>query len=485
MIFMVCSFIKEILSMKGMKKKQTVLTVFNVGDRLGENEVKKYLLVLILACLPTLCLSQGEESQERRVKPVLSNSVYRPINEAQQAMQAGDYTKALQVLDELLERGDRLKAYDRAKIFHLKTIAFIQQQDYAKAATSSESALAINALELEAEKEMRYNLVNIYLILESYDQALAHLEIWIATYDDLDAQACFTAAQLYLTVEKIPEAQHYGEMGLAKHQANSDEPPRENWYRLMLSIYGHQKNYQQAALIAEQLLSFWPDKLEYYHQLSGLYQQLDRQKEAWAVLDIAYHNALLNKASDHERLLQMHRYFAYPHRGARIFTQAMESEIVTASEDHWESLANARLQARQWQLAESALSQAAALSDTGKHWLRLCQSAFQDERWQQSQQYCHSALDKGDLGSDEGSAWQLLAMINFNTSQYQSAMRYFERCSNHADTGKDCQDLLQHVTDLVAAAEAEAERVQEQARLAEERRHNRDQLIDQALLLGE
>ena len=216
-------------------------------------KISSFVLWLLLLLTFHPGLTQEENTRERRVKSVLSNSVYRPVNEAQQALQSGDYPKSLQILDELLARGERLKAYDRAKIFHLQTVIYLQQQDYAKAAASSESALSLMVLEPEAEKEIRYNLVNIYFILERYNQALAHLETWIATYDDLNPQACFVAAQLYLTVEKMPEAQHYGEMGLTKHQADAGEPPRENWYRLMLSIYGQQKKYQQAANIAEQL----------------------------------------------------------------------------------------------------------------------------------------------------------------------------------------------------------------------------------------
>lgn len=441
--------------------------------------------LILLLIIPAVVWAQNEQNNERRAKPVLSNSVYRPINKAQEAMQDGNYTAAIEIFDELLARSDRLTDYDQAKVLQMKTIAYIQQQDYVNATASSEAALDIDALELEAGKELRYNLVNMYFILERYQQALQHLEIWINTYSELEPQVCFTAAQLYLSVENLDRAQYYGELGREKHEADPDFVPQENWYRLMLSIYGRKKDYDKAAEIAEALIGFWPDKLEYYHQLSGLYQQLERHKEALSVLVVAYRNTLLKSSDDYARMLQMHRYFGYPYRGAVFYDQAINSNIVAAEEESWEDLANAWLQSRQWSLAEAALNEAAVLSDSGKHWLRLCQSTFQDERWQQSLHYCQNALDKGGLEKEESTALQLLAMINFSTNDYENAIRYFDRCATQVATHRDCNDWLEHVKNLVTIAEEEKQFAERQSRLEEERRNNRENLIDQALLMKE
>ena len=439
----------------------------------------------LLAGLFTGVVAQDNQQQERRAKPILSNSVYRPINQAQQAIQEGDYQKALDELNNLLARGDRLKDYDKAKTLQMLTIVYIHQQDYPKAVESSIEALAVNALELEAQIEMRYNLVSMLFVLERYDEALQQLEIWIAETPELDAQANFTAAQLYLTVDRLPEAQRFAETGMALHRADMATPPKENWYRLLLSIYGQQKNYKKAATLAEQLLSFWPAKLEYYNQLSGLYQQLERQKEAWAILDIAFHNQLLTKQEDYVRLLQLHRFFGYPSRGGMIFQQAMTTEIVEETEEQWENLANAWLQSRQWQRAEAALAEAAQRSDTGKHWVRLCQTTLQDERWQDSHQYCQHALEKGGLKEEKASTWQLMAMVNFSMNNYAEAIHYFKKCSENLSTKQYCEEWLNHVNNVVTVAEQQRLRAEELERQAQQRRQNRDSMINQALLMIE
>ncbi len=63
-------------------------------------------LTVLFLILAANSFAQDDQKQERRAKPILSNSVYRPINQAQEAMQEGDYAKALAVLDDLLARGD-------------------------------------------------------------------------------------------------------------------------------------------------------------------------------------------------------------------------------------------------------------------------------------------------------------------------------------------------------------------------------------------
>ena len=442
-------------------------------------------ITLVGICGVRMVQAQDNDATERRAKPVLSNNIYRNMNKVQEAIQAEDYATALSELDALLARGDRLQGYDRAKTLHLKTIVFIRQENYPQAVTTCKQAIATRALELTTEQDLRYTLVRMLFVLERYDEALQELETWLAEIEGLSAEAAFTAAQLYLTLDKLPQAQQYAEQGMALHQAEADVAPRENWYRMLLSIYGRQKNYQQAIVIAEQTLSFWPDKLEYYHQLSGLYQQIDQQKRAWAILDIAYHNDLFTDANDYNRLLQMHRYFAYPQRGARIFATAMENSYVDKNSDNWESLANAWLQARQWQQAESALVAAAQLSDNGERWLRLCQIAFQNQQWQQSLNYCNNALDQGGLAEDRGTVWQLMAQVNYTLDNYTTAAGLLEKCSEVGLTQQDCQSRLEHVKKVIAFKAAEKAHADEQVRQLEERRLNRDTLIDSALLMTE
>lgn len=450
----------------------------------------RFQFIIVLFALVYACLSisssvygQEQQSQERRAKPILSNSVYRPINKAQEAMQSQDYATALSVLDDLLARGDKLKGYDRAKTLHLKTIMYIQQEKYVEAVESATQAIAVDALELETQRNLRYNLVSMLFVLERYPEAIEQLELWLGETQQLDAQANFTAAQLYLTVNKLDTARRYAEQGLQLHQADTAATPKENWYRLLLSIYGQLELYEQAANLAETIVGLWPAKFEYYQQLVGLYQQLDRQQEAWAMLSIAHRNALFEREDNYLRLLQMHRFLSYPYRGADIFQQNIDAGVIQPTEDNWEALANAWMQARQWQAAETSLQTAAQLSDEGQHWLRLCQIAFQDERWQQSLDYCNKAVAKGELGDKLATAWQLLAMIHYSTDDYQAAADYLVKCKAETTTQKDCGQHLALVNNLIAFERDKRIREEQEARRAEERQRQRDSMIEKAILM--
>jgi tetratricopeptide (TPR) repeat protein len=141
-------------------------------------------------------------------------------------------------------------------------------------------------------------------------------------------------------------------------RSQPDRQPKESWFQLLASIYLQQRNYRAASPVLEQAVSYWPHRLTYYIQLSAVYQEMDRQADAFSILSIAQYNNLLKKESDINRLVQLYRYFDHPYKGAKIYKDAMNRKLIKLNEKNWESVANAWLQAREWRLAEESLKNA-------------------------------------------------------------------------------------------------------------------------------
>lgn len=448
-----------------------------------ENIVRAILVGIVFGLIITpWCAAQEKSGDERRSKPVLSNAMYRPITKAQNAMQEKDYDAAIEILDSLLAKGDRLKGYDKAKTLHLKCIAYIEQGDYAKALPVALQAIDVDALELEAQQALRYNVVNMLFVLERYQEAVQQLELWFDEIETPDAQSHFIAAQLYLSVNQMNEAIHHAEIGMGMHQANITQEANENWYRLLLSLYGQVKQYNKAATVAEQMVSLWPAEFEYYQQLTGLYQQLERMEEAWAIFDMAYQNNLFGHVDDYRRILIMHRFLGYPYRGATLFKNHASTNEVDLPEEDWELLSNAWMQARQWHEAEQTLKNAARVSTTGKHWMVLCQTTLQEERWQDALNYCEFALEKGGLKDDEADAWQLKGIAKASLKQYDDALTNFKRCAEFEETRKDCRAWVASINSQVDYLTAQKLRREQEAASDEKRRNERDKFIQRALL---
>ena len=412
---------------------------------------------------------------------LLSMSVYKGMTAVQEALQNEEYDVALDKLNTLLARGDRLKKYDRAKVLEMIASVRMAQEKYPQAITNAEQALQLGVLEDTSVAQLHQRLFYLYLFQENYDKAIENVEIWFKLEPNPDIQSYFTAAQIYAMAEKMDQALRYALKGMHRLEGMPDLEPRESWFQLLASIYLQSKNYKQAAEVLEHALVLWPHKDTWYLQLSGVYQELNRQQDALSILAIAYRNGLLDKESDISRLAQMYRYFEYPYKGALILSEAIKHQQIKSNETNWEQTANAFLQAREWLRAETSLKKAAKLSNSGIHWLRLCQTSFQDERWTDSQRYCSEALKKGELGKEEGTAWYLLGLGRYYENNVAEAKKAFDRCSRWDATQNDCEIWAARLTKILVDKEEELELKKRQQQGTEKRRQELQAKIEKAL----
>lgn len=371
--------------------------------------------------------AQDGERERHRVNQILSQAVYKIVSQAREAMDQNNHNEARTMLDNLLATRDNLSDFEKASAHQLLSYVHVNREDYPAAVSASESAIALAALDHYTELELRYNLVQLYSVLEQYDKSLQHLNIWFQQAENPGARAYFSAAQIYAVTEQFERALDYALQGMNKHKA-ADSEPRESWYRLLLAIHLQQKNFRAAIPLLEEMVGYWPTQVQYYQQLSGLYQEFERHRDALAALSLAYQNTLLENGNDIKRLADLYRFNDYPYKGAVILQAALDNRLVPNEADNWQTLANAWLQAREWQRGDRALRQAAQLAPTGETWLLLCQTAFQDERWPDAEGYCEQALDKGGL-DNTADAWQLLARSRHQQDDVPGALAAFKECA--------------------------------------------------------
>lgn len=423
-----------------------------------------------------------DNRRDRRHNQTLSTSLSRALYEVQESLLNEHYNQALEKLGFMLSRDDDLKRYDKAKMLEMLTVAHMGLEQYRQAADAAEQALRLDVLESASHNQLHQRLFYLYFFLEDYAKAIGHIEVWFELEQNPDIQSHFTAAQIYALAGQMDKALSFALKGMDLLRNSPERKPRENWYQLLVSIYLKDKNYQDVAGILEGALSLWPQRKDYYLQLSAVYRELNRERESLAILSIAYQNHLLNREFDLDRLLQLYRYFDYPFKGAVIFSKALEKKNIKPDEKHWQALANAWLQARERSWAEAAFQQAAGLADIGNHWLRLCQIAFQDERWTDSRHYCEAALKKGGLEEEEGVAWYLIALGRYYENRLVEAKEVFERCMNWSATRQDCEQWHAHLTQVLRNRKEELERVWQENMENEERRRQLRKQVEKALI---
>lgn len=425
---------------------------------------------------------RDESGSKRHRSQTLSRSVSRDMFEVQEALLDEQYDLALVTLTAMLSRDGGLSGYDKAKILEMMTFAHMSLEHYRRAAQAAERAIRLDALEESSRNQLYQRLFYLYYFLDEYPKAIEYIGKWFGVEPNPDIQSFFTAAQIYALSEDMGNALRFALKGMEILKSAPARKPREGWYQLLISIYFNTRRFAEAADVLEQALSLWPQRTDYYLQLSAVYQELNRGRESLAILSVAYQNNLLNKESDLDRLLQFYRYFDYPFKGASIFGSGLQQEMITSNEKNWQEIANAWMQAREWAQAEAALQQAAGLSDTGKHWFRLCQITYQEERWTDSQRYCRAALDKGGLEEAQGAAWYLLALGKYYQNETLEAKELFKRCMDWASTQNDCAHWYAYLTQALSDREEESERIRRENMENEERRRQLQKEIEKAAM---
>src|SRR5690606_10855741 len=88
------------------------------------------------------------------------------------------------------------------------------------------------------------------------------------------------------------------------------------------------KELEPAAEVLAQLISNWPDKVDYWEQLSYVLMELGREADSLAVYSIAYQKGLLTTEAKINNLVSYYLYRESPYEAAQILDKAIQDGVV-------------------------------------------------------------------------------------------------------------------------------------------------------------
>ncbi|RMF20781.1 MAG: hypothetical protein D6760_10790 [Deltaproteobacteria bacterium] len=315
------------------------------------------------------------------------------------------------------------------------------QERYAEAAGAFERCLALEALPEGAQLNTQYNLAQLYLAMERFDDAIRTLKDWFARAENPAPSAYYLLAAAYMQSGRSDLA-----LEPARKAVENSADPKEPWLQLLLALYLERKDYQRARTLLERLVARFPKKT-YWLQLSAVYAELGREKDTLAVMQIAYQKNLLDKDSELRNLARMYLYHEIPYRAARVLEKGLADGIVEPDAKAWELLADAWLSAREYDKAIEPLRRAAKLSDDGKFYLRLGRLFMERQEWKDAAQSIEAALEKKKL-DERGKAWVLLGIARFSAGDRAGARRAFEKARTFEDGAAEAERWLAHLDRL-------------------------------------
>ncbi len=355
-----------------------------------------------------------------------SASVQPYLLRLQRAFEETDYARAEEALNDLLSRRG-LKDYDYATAHFYRGQIRAQDQRVAEALQDLEQAISRSqGLKCSDLQQARYNTGLLHLSEERYDQALRYLETWLAEEPSPGANDYYTISTAYARVRRFDDA-----IRLIEQAISIATEPTKGHYQLANYLYSETNQIQKRREVLETLVSVWPDDRLSWIGLQGIYSQLNLEREAFSVLQLAYRAGLLEKETEIKALAQNYGFYGDPYRGAQILEREISAGTVPDSVENLETLGNLWLQAREAKRAQNALERAQRKSDDGDIAFRLAQTFAAQEEWDGVVNFATRAINKGGLGSDIGQAWVLKGSGEYYQGDRDTAVETFERAKNY------------------------------------------------------
>ncbi len=386
-------------------------------------------VVAPLALVAAFVLAQPVAAANYTVDPRTG----KKLTQAIELLQAEDYAGAAKVLKSF--NLNRLNDYEQALVQQTSGYVAASQENFAEAASRFDAALDLEALPEGAQVSTRFNLAQIYMMLERWDDAIATFNKWFQEVETPNSIGFYMLAVAYYQSGDLESA-----FEPATKSVEMATTPKEARIRLLLALYMEKKQYKQALPLVERLVSLYPKK-PYWMQLSAIYAEIGEDSKALASQQLAYQEGFLTEDKELRRLAQMYLFHDLPFRAATVLDKAIEEEKVESDTKALELLGNCWLAAREYDRALGPLERAAEVSEDGELFLRLGRVYIQREEWDKAAEELNNALQKGNL-EEPGNVHLLLGIAVYNQKRLGSARSSFVRALDFEESNKNAQQWL-------------------------------------------
>jgi len=350
----------------------------------------------------------------------------------------GKYEEATGKAQALLPRleksteGHALLLYNLAKLYGL-------QKHYAHAAMILENCLSLGALPAEDALRARFELGQYHAIAENFDQAAEALTVWVKQSPDPKPEQYLLLADVYQRLKKNKEAAAYLDQAVA-HSTQ----PRAEWLQQLLGLYYQEHDLPNCIRVLTHTVEHYPENPQYWNQLTGIYQEAGKEKEALAAQQLMYKKGLLKQPAQIVQLAQVMRYRGLTARAAELMQREMDGGHIESNPKNLELMANAWLEAKELKKAAATLEKSLTLAYDGNCQHRIGQIYSELHDWPRAQQSLANAISKGGL-KNAGGAYLLLGLAHYRLNAKHQAKEAFQKALETQSVRNTAKQWLEHL----------------------------------------
>jgi tetratricopeptide (TPR) repeat protein len=392
--------------------------------------------ISVMALLGTRsAMAAGAEcGKQEPIDAQLSESTYAAVQSATELLGKQKPAEAIDKLEKLADSGS---PYEKALVNYNIGIAYSSRNEYPGAVKAFAKALAANGLPQPQREQLMYNLGQLYIVTNQYDEGIKVLTSYVST-------ACNpVAAEAHIFLANaLSERKRYAEalpqIDLAIDKAKDAKEP---WLQMKLAISYELKNFKECAEALVLLISKTPDKPDYWRQLSSVFYEMKSDAESMAVLALAEKQGFLQKPNEIRNLYSVYMMLEAPFKAGNLMEEAIAKSRLPADEANLGSLSDAWINAREADKAESTLKRLAAMSEKGDYYYKLGAMYGDNERWKDSQGMLERALNKGGL-KRPGEAWMRLAVAHYGQKNNPAAITALQKAITFDDTRRQAGEWM-------------------------------------------
>ncbi|MGY0616861.1 tetratricopeptide repeat protein [Vibrio sp. FJH11] len=340
--------------------------------------------------------------------PELSDKTFRTVNKVQELIATEKYSEAISKLNSALSSSKR--EYDRAVLLQQMGFLYSLQDNYPKAVKYFADALSLNALPVPVAQQVRYSVAQLYLAEGQFKKSVSTMNEWFkiaeTTEEKPQAHAYITLASAYIQLEDYKNA-----IPPTKQAIAMSKDPSESWYQLLMSAHYELKQFKSVAGVLKTLTTKYPKNKRYWTQLSGIYMELNQERNALSTLEMAYKLGLLEDEKEYLRLVNFQAYQGVPFRAAKTLQSAFESGHVERNAENLEKLGSFWQQAQELGRAIDVYQQAYNLAPAADTQIKIARLMILDKQYSEATKFTQNAApdakrdEKGELAYIRGMAY--------------------------------------------------------------------------------
>lgn len=383
---------------------------------------------------------------KKKVSGGLDEKTYKKLVAAQELLGKEQYGQSLALLQEL-QAATAEKPYAQATV--LQNIGYIHmaRSEYRKAIDVSLKAIATGALPTQVIHSTNLNLASMYFAVEDYSNTLKMLSNWFGCEKAPKAEAWLMLSQVYSAMNRYKDAIPPAEKAIA-----ISTKPKESWYQHLLGLYWETGNFNKSAEILRMLVENYPSQKKYWTQLSGVYARIRDDKNALAVMELAYRQNLLDKESDLRQLAALYAYQEIPYKSAQVLEKAIQSGKMPANEKNWNAVATGWRSAREFDKAIKAFGEAAKFSDSGEYYFLMAEMYNDKEQWKDAVAALQNAFKRGGL-KNPGYAYMRLGEAKLHLGAFKESIAAFQSAAKYDKTARVGEQWANYVVERQKVAE--------------------------------